>query len=131
MTYIMKDGDTVKAEGPTRWLWVESNKMWSGANKSFIDAGRVLKQYSLTSIVSPVEFKARFTIAEQVAIRTARKGGNDALDIFFEMLDDPRLSEINVDSKTMEQGVDYLVAASLIEPDRKSEILAPKEIEVA
>lgn len=60
--------------------------------------------------ISPVDFKFLFTLAERVKIKELR--ANDlALDDFYSMLDDPRLTVIDLSNSRMIEGVTYAVNA--------------------
>jgi hypothetical protein len=83
--------------------------------------------------LSPVEFKLQFTSAERLAIRAARSySGNDAtktmfaeaIDDFFDIVDDPRLTNVDLDHPQTIEGVEALAAAGLITTDRAAVILA-------
>ena len=72
-------------------------------------------------IVSPVEFKLLFTPAERMAIKAARTS-DPVIDDFFEIIDDPRLTEVNFGLASTCAAVDYLAAQGLITVDRAAEI---------
>lgn len=83
--------------------------------------------------VSPVEFKLLFTPAERLAIKQARAyAGEDealtglkfALDDFFDILDDPRLTYVDMGLLSTIGGITSLAAAGLIESARVPEILS-------
>lgn len=72
--------------------------------------------------VSPVEFKLLFTSAERVGIRAAR-ATDPVIDDFFDIVDDPRLTEVNLNLASTVGAVNYLATKDLIEQDRVDEIL--------
>ncbi len=83
--------------------------------------------------LSRVEFKMLFTTAEYVAIQTARKYvGTDpaqqqlaaALDFFFDILDDPALTVVDLTLPFVIDGVNAVVAAGLLTQVRGAAILA-------
>lgn len=75
--------------------------------------------------VSPVEFKMLFTSAERVAIREARK--TDAVvDDFFDLVEDPRLTYVDLALPSVQGTLHYLAATSLITDARIPEILSGK-----
>lgn len=60
--------------------------------------------------VSPVEFKLCFTPTERIAIRQLR-ATDPAIDDFFDILDDPRLSVVDLTLTSTVNGVDYILNA--------------------
>lgn len=72
--------------------------------------------------VSPVEFKLLFTSQERVAINAAR-AADPVIDDFFDIVDDPRLTHVDLGLQSTQDALSYLVAKSLLTEDRKSEIL--------
>lgn len=74
-------------------------------------------------IVSPVEFKLLFTAPERVAIKFARTD-DPIVDDFFDLIEDPRLSGVNLGLQSTQDALDYLISKSLIAPARKAEILS-------
>ncbi len=72
--------------------------------------------------VSPIQFKLLFTSQERVAIKAARV--TDAiLDDFYDIMDDPRLTEVDLNLQSVQDALDYLTALTLIGVGRKAEIL--------
>lgn len=73
-------------------------------------------------IISPVQFKLLFTSEERVAIKSARTS-DPVIDDFFDIIDDPRLSEVNLKLTSTIDALKYLVTKKLITQVRKNEIL--------
>ena len=73
--------------------------------------------------VSPVEFKMLFTIMERVAIRTAR-ATDPTVDDFFDLVEDPRLSYVDLALPSVQGALHYLAATQLITDARIPEILS-------
>lgn len=72
--------------------------------------------------VSPMEFKLLFTATERVAIKAAR--ATDAvIDDFFDIVDDPRLTLVNLSLQSTKDAIAYLAAQSLVTEERATEIL--------
>jgi len=70
--------------------------------------------------VSPVEFKLLFTAQERVAI----KASTDAIvQDFFSIVEDPRLTHVDLALKSTQDALSYLEAQGLIAAGRKDEIL--------
>ncbi|MDO8908904.1 MAG: hypothetical protein Q7W55_10475 [Pseudohongiella sp.] len=72
--------------------------------------------------VSPVEFKLLFTSQERVAIKAAR-ATDPIVDDFFEIVEDPRLTFVDLNLQSTQNALSYLVQQSLITVERRAEIL--------
>lgn len=73
--------------------------------------------------VSPVEFKLLFTSQERVAIKAARS--TDAIvDDFFDIVEDPRLTFVDLNLQSTKDALSYLVMQELITAERREQILA-------
>lgn len=72
--------------------------------------------------VSPVEFKLLFTPKERVDIKAAR-AADPVIDDFFDIVDDPRLTHVNLALKSTSDALDYLTAKGILAEGRKVEIL--------
>jgi hypothetical protein len=92
---------------------------------SFID-GQIVAPPEPTPLippkVSPVQFKLLFTSAERIAIKNARK--DDAiLDDFFDIVEDPRLHEVDLALQSTQDGLRYLAVKGLLPDERVAEII--------
>lgn len=76
----------------------------------------------LNKVITPIEFKLAFTPEERVQIRAAR-ASEPLVDDLFDLIDDPRLTAINLDLPSTVGAVNYLATKGLIEQDRVDEIL--------
>ena len=72
---------------------------------------------------SPVEFKLLFTAQERVAIKAAR-ATDPVIDDFFDIVEDPRLTHVNLGLQSTQDALAYLEATGLITTARRQEILA-------
>lgn len=81
--------------------------------------------------LTPPEFKLQFTSAERIAIRTARAySGSDAdalaakaaLDDWSEIVDDPRLTVVDLSLPQTKDALALLVSLGILTEDRKAEI---------
>lgn len=75
--------------------------------------------------VGPIEFQMLFTLPEQIAIedstdRVARR--------FMKLIDDPRLSVVDLSLKSISDALDYMTAIGLLAAGRKAEILTGKPL---
>lgn len=73
--------------------------------------------------MSPVEFKLLFTSAERVAIRAARST-DEIIEDFMSIVDDPRLTMVDLGLQSTKDALAYLEAQNLITAERKAAILA-------
>lgn len=97
--------------------WIRTGDKWAAPDPV------VTEPQPEAPTVTPVEFMLLFTSSERIAIKAARE--TDAIvDDFFGIVDDPRLTEINLGSNGTKGVIEHLVAVSLITEARKSEILS-------
>lgn len=73
-------------------------------------------------IVSPVEFKLLFTSAERIAIKAARET-DPIVEDFYSIVEDPRLTQVDLKLQSTQNAIDYLIAQNLVNADRKFSIL--------
>lgn len=72
--------------------------------------------------VSPVEFKLLFTTQERVAIKALRASDPMVAD-FYEIVEDPRLTHVDLGLASVQQALTYLMKLDLLAPGRLEEIL--------
>ena len=73
--------------------------------------------------VSPVEFKLLFTAGERVAIKAAR-ASDPVIDDFLSIIEDPRLTHVNLGLQSTQDALGYLETKGLITDARRVQILA-------
>lgn len=73
--------------------------------------------------VSPIEFKLLFTPQERIAIKSAR-ATDVIIDDFFEIIEDTRLTHVDLNLESTKQAIQYIASKSLVEADRVVEILS-------
>lgn len=73
--------------------------------------------------ISPIEFKLLFTTAERIAIKEER-ATDPVIDDFYSIVEDPRLTEVNLSLSSTKNAINYLVSKNLITATRKNEILS-------
>ena len=73
--------------------------------------------------VSPVEFKLLFTSQERVAIKAAR-ATDPVIDDFYDIVEDPRLTFVDLGLQSTQDALSYMVAQGLLTAERATEILA-------
>jgi len=72
-------------------------------------------------LVSPVEFKLLFTAQERVAIKQLR-ATDELLEDFMSIIEDPRLTHVNLGLSSVIEGVDYLVSVEVISLQRAAAV---------
>lgn len=72
--------------------------------------------------VSPVEFKLLFTSTERLAIK-ALKANDPVIEDAFDILEDPRLTEVNLGLQSNLNYLLYLASKGVLEEERVAEIL--------
>ena len=73
--------------------------------------------------LSPVQFMLLLTSAERVAIKAART--TDAvIEDWLDILEDPRLTEVDLGSASTQDALAYLVSVNMLTQARKDAILA-------
>lgn len=73
--------------------------------------------------LSPVQFKMCFTPQERIAIKALR-ATNQIIDDAYEILDDPRLTTVDMALASNQQMIDYLVSLAALTPERAAQIKA-------
>ena len=73
-----------------------------------------------TTTLSPIEFKLRFTAPERVAIY---QSADLIVKDFVSLLDDVRLTQVDLNLQSTIDAIDYLTKQGLIDASRKNEIL--------
>ena len=76
----------------------------------------------LIPIISPVEFKLLFTPQERVSIKK-EISTDEIIEDLFTILDDPRLTNVNLNLESNVAIMDYLEQKGLITAERKAEIM--------
>lgn len=71
--------------------------------------------------VTPLEFKMLFTSQERIAIKEA-KSTDAILQDGFEILDDPRLTMVDLGLASVQGLIDYMVTLELLTTERADEI---------
>lgn len=97
--------------------WSVFEGEWSGPDPQEPPALQPLRR----TILTPPEFLLLLTAPERVAIRAARQTDPVIAD-WLAILDDPRLSEVDVTRQSTRDGLDYLAVQGLITPERADEI---------
>lgn len=73
--------------------------------------------------VSPIEFMLLFTSAERVALKAAR-ATDPVIDDWLEIVEDPRLSHVDLGLQSTKDALDYAVSIDILTTERRDQILA-------
>ena len=73
--------------------------------------------------ISPIEFKLLFTAQERVSIKAARST-DPIVDDFYDIVEDPRLTHVDLALQSTKDAINYLATSGLIEPQRVQQILS-------
>lgn len=101
-----------------------SSGVWECGDQRFTDPSGT--EYSLIESapkVSPVEFRLLFTAAERVAI-TAARTSDPVIDDFYTIVEDPRLTHVDLGLQSTRDAIDYLIAQGLVSEGRREAILS-------
>lgn len=74
-------------------------------------------------LLSPVEFKLLFTAEERIAIRSAKDSDPVVFDM-WDILDDPRLTQVDRNLQSTKDSILYLVSAGFLTAERGDEIIS-------
>lgn len=100
------------------------------ANETVVDVGWTVTESDSSPVfnpptnalqrVSPVQFKLLFTVGERVAIKASE---DPIVKDFFEIVNDPRLTFVDLGLQSTQQALQYLEAKALIGAGRPAQIL--------
>lgn len=122
----------VPAEVVSGWVCDPQSGEWSAPEQPQEPAPPATRRLQ----VSPPTFKLLFTSPERIAIRTARAYAGDdpaqlqvkaVLDDWFEIVDDPRLTFVDLALPATIAGVQFLVTLGILTQARCDEILSGVE----
>lgn len=105
--------------------WVSAQQGWDVDGVIYADPTRQWSAVTAPAAVrvSPVEFKLLFTAPERVAIKAAR-ATDPIVDDFYDIVEDPRLTFVDLGLQSTQDALSYLVSLTLITAERRTEILA-------
>lgn len=97
--------------------WVLVNGTWTAP---VVITPIVIESPVIKQPISPIEFKLRFTAQERVAIYASQ---DDIVKDFISIIDDTRLTKVDLSSQSTIDAVNYLASKNLITQVRINEIL--------
>lgn len=102
--------------------WVAGT--WECGDRRFMDPdGDQYEAVPDAPKVSPVEFKLLFSPQERVAIKETRSA-DPVIDDFFDIVEDPRLTCVNLGLQSTKDAIAYLVSKNLLTEARSAEVLS-------
>ena len=120
-------GEFIEVPDLTTRLSSKNGQMWTHPE----EPAAVDPVPQFRTLVSRVEFKMLFTIQEQVAIRMARAYSGTGeqelvlkftLDALYDVLDNPQMETLNIETSMVVGGLAGLAQAGLITEARRAEI---------
>lgn len=129
VVFIGDDGDTMWVEKEpftgriTDYDFTAAIALWEQA-EGMLDSPEP-EPYNKTQF-SILEFRDRFTIEEQIAIRQAQFNDME-VGLVYDNFQAAQF--IDIEDPRVEQGIDIYIAKGLLEPERKADLLQPEPIE--
>lgn len=128
MKYLLKNtAGAVIAESAARPIYNQSRLAWATADGLYADPviELVIEEVhdAVPLTVSPVEFRLLFTAAERVAI-TAARPSDPVIHDFYTIVEDPRLTHVDLGLQSTCDAIDYLIAQGLVDAARREAILS-------
>lgn len=118
--YKLTHNGSVVAQSEQPIDYVDYQFGWQVGDRIFMDVDKEMTVSVEGIKVSPIEFKLLFSAAERVAIKTS----TDPIILdFFSIVEDPRLTEVNLALQSTQDSLDYLTTAKILAEGRKAEIL--------
>jgi len=96
----------------------EPGDKWDGETLTKREVPTPLESYKK---LSPIQFKLCFTPSERIAIAALKETDLVVADA-YSILDDPRLTEVDLGLKSNRDLIDYLVTLNAITPERATQI---------
>lgn len=98
--------------------------IWECGDQRFTDpSGAEYSPIESAPKVSPVEFRLLFTAGERVAI-TAARTSDPVINDFYSIVEDPRLTHVDLGLQSTRDAVDYLIVQGLVAAARREVILS-------
>ncbi|KAB1069265.1 hypothetical protein [Methylobacterium planeticum] len=140
LKYYLVQGETKVEAGATLPVYDETYRAWQ-TDLGLISAGSIF-DFAVESdgepdpaprrtVMTPIRFKAQWTVEERLAIADARAYTGDnaiqvenkrVLDILFGDLDDPRLTEVDVADPAVIGGIDFCAHLGILTAERAATI---------
>lgn len=101
--------------------WILSGGIWSA--QVVTDPVEPPAPVVIPTKVSPVEFMLLFKSPERIAIKAARPT-DPVIDDFMDIVDDTRLTHVDLALQSTKDALDYFVFKTILTPERKDQILS-------
>lgn len=77
----------------------------------------------VNNCITPPQFKQLFTAQERIAMRSLRST-DPVIDDAFDLIEDPRLTEVDLTLPGTTGLIDYLISIDVLAPERKAQIMS-------
>lgn len=98
--------------------WVLNGKTWSAPEEVPVP----VPEEAVRTIVTPPQFKLLLTLQERLALRQAA-ADDSAIADFLSMLEDPRLTEVDLTNRGVIEAMQYATSKDLITQARTDRVL--------
>jgi hypothetical protein len=116
---VVATANLIFYDNQQRGWQVEGGTLFSDPNMDLYS----LEGFETGKQVSPVEFMLLFKSPERIAIKAARPT-DPVIDDFMDIVEDPRLTFVDLGLQSTKDALDYFVFKTILTPERKDEILA-------
>lgn len=130
----------MQAQSPEPFLFDAHERLWTSSGYRIYDHGLSLTQVAVDEPpgvsfqrasapepegkkLSPVEFKLLFSSSERVAL-AAERATDPVIDDWLSLINDPRLTHVDLGLQSTRDAIGYLAAQGLIGAERVEQILA-------
>lgn len=121
--FKLMNGEAVVTSSQNPIYYDDSQRAWFADNCWYSDTDKAFVVVGVAPSVSPIEFKLLFSAQERVAIKAARQT-DPVIEDFFSIVEDPRLTHVNLGLQSTQDALAYLKAKGIITTSRRQEILA-------
>lgn len=121
--FKLMNGEAIVASSPNPIYYDDAERAWFADNCWYTDADKAFVIVGVVPSVSPIEFKLLFSAQERVAIKAARQT-DPVIEDFFSIVEDPRLTHVNLALQSTQDALTYLEVNGFITTERRQEILA-------
>ena len=116
----LMNGSSVIAEGEI--TWDDNEHGWRCGSAVYADPGKMLTLDQPLKL-SPAQFKMCFTAAERIAVKNLLATDAVLADA-YSVLDDPRLTTVDLSLASNQAMIDYLVTLAVLTAERAAQVKA-------
>lgn len=85
------------------------------------------EEVAVTNKIQAIDFKLLFSAQERISV-TQAKATDALIDDFFSLVDDPRMTTIDLALQSTKDIINHLVTVNILTPQRAEDILANKPV---